>query len=67
MDITKIEALADEAAGIADLVDAVSTANTINEGYEDGMHYLSNLMYKYAENMKTLKNEVFADAKKARA
>lgn len=64
MDILRIEALADEAKGLADLVDALSVALTQSEGYDEGMRYLSALMYKYAENMERVKEHVFAEVRK---
>lgn len=67
MDIMRIEALADEAAGLAELVNAVSIASSMSEGYDKGLYYLSELIGNYAERMENLKIEVFADAKKARA
>lgn len=66
MDITRIEALADEAAGLAELVNAVSIASSMSEGYDKGLYYLSELIGNYAERMKNLKIEVFADAKRSR-
>lgn len=66
MDITRIEALADEAAGLAELVNAVSIASGMSEGYDKGLYYLSGLIGNFAERMENLKIEVFADAKRSR-